>query len=83
MGTDGHVASQGSVSDALAVDSKLAEEVQHEEEALELDEHEEDVGGATGEVQGKLIVAEEVEEGHVSKSACKSGLDKLSKSIGC
>lgn len=71
MGTDGHVASQGSVSDALAVDSELAEEVKHEEEAVELDEHEDETGKTVVEVKGKLILAEEVEEGHVSRSACE------------
>lgn len=72
LGTDGQIASQGSVSDALAKSTELAEVVQHEEAAVELDEHEEENGTESAEeTTGKLVLAEEVEEGHVSKAACK------------
>lgn len=77
---DGHIVSQGSVRDALAKDKALAEELKHEEEAMELDEHEEaeasgsDDPAAPGEPtkakEGKLVVAEEIEVGHVSWKAC-------------
>ena len=77
---DGHIISQGSVSDALKKDHKLAEEFKHEEEALELEEDEE--AEATGSSdpsapapakgkEGKLVVAEEIAVGHVSWKACE------------
>lgn len=71
MGTDGHVVGQGSMSDALATNPELSEEAKHEEEDIELDEYQEEGGELTGEAKGKLVVAEEVELGHVSKSACE------------
>lgn len=75
---DGHIISQGSVSDALKKDDQLAEEFKHEEEALELEENEETE--ATGSAdpsappkakEGKLVVAEEIAVGHVSWRACE------------
>ncbi|KIP03407.1 hypothetical protein PHLGIDRAFT_242940 [Phlebiopsis gigantea 11061_1 CR5-6] len=82
---DGHIVSQGSVSDALKQDDKLAEEYKHEEEALELEENEdiEATGSAEPEApapakEGKLVVAEEIAIGHVSWRAFKLFLDGLS-----
>lgn len=77
---DGHVISQGSVTDALSEDQQLAEEYKHEEEAIELDEHEQiesvqahDLAGAVADAKdGKLVVAEEIAVGHVSGKACTS-----------
>lgn len=76
---DGHIVSQGSVSDALKKDDKLAEEFKHEEEALELEENEEaeasgsaDPSAPAKAKEGKLVVAEEIAVGHVSWEACKS-----------
>lgn len=72
LGTDGQIASQGSVSDALAKNSELAEEVKQEEEAIELDENENEAEDAPADdAAGKLVLAEEIEEGHVSKAACE------------
>ena len=71
LGTDGRIATQGSVSDALKKNKALAEEVKHEEEAVELDETEDRVEGPAEEKKGKLVLAEEIEEGHVSREACK------------
>ena len=72
LNTDGHIISQGSVSDALAKDSKLQEEIQHEEEAVELDETEDSaVDKPVEDKKGKLVVAEEIAHGHVSWSACQ------------
>lgn len=71
MGTDGYIVGQGSVSDALAMNPELAEKAKHEEEDIELDQDQEEGGEVTGEAKGKLVVAEEVELGHVSKSACE------------
>ncbi|THH01300.1 hypothetical protein EW026_g1369 [Hermanssonia centrifuga] len=70
IGADGCIASQGSVSETLAKDSKLVEEFKHEGEAIELDENEDENEVIDSEVKdGKLIVTEEVEEGHVSIGA--------------
>lgn len=83
---DGHIVSQGSVGDALKKDAKLEEEFKHEEEALELDEVEEtvvdsadpaDPGAPDKKKDGKLIVAEEIEVGHVSWAACTSAFLKF------
>lgn len=72
LNTDGHIISQGSVSDAIAKDSRLEEEIKHEEEAVELDEAEEATADKPIEdKKGKLVVAEEIAHGHVSWSACK------------
>lgn len=73
LGTDGQIASQGSVSDALVQNSTLIEEVAHEEELVELDEHEVEAHSETtdDDAAGKLVLAEEIEEGHVSRGACK------------
>jgi hypothetical protein len=72
LNTDGHIISQGSVSDALAKDSKLVEEIKHEEEAVELVQAEEATADkAVEEKKGKLVVAEEIAQGHVSWHACK------------
>lgn len=69
--SDGHIVSQGSVSDALQKDPHLAEEVKHEEEALELDvEGAEAADGGAKAKDGKLTIAEEIAIGHVSWPAC-------------
>ncbi|KAJ3523042.1 hypothetical protein NMY22_g11626 [Coprinellus aureogranulatus] len=72
MGSDGRVLSQGSVSDTLKLDRKLAKELKTEEEKLkkaddEVEAHEE----AGKPADGKLILAEEQEEGHVGWGALK------------
>ena len=77
---DGHIISQGSVSDALKKNDKLAEEYKHDEEAMQLDEAEEvidsfdSVGSAKPAVapkDGKIVVAEEIAFGHVSWKVCE------------
>ncbi len=69
IGADGQLLSQGSIDAALAKDKKLAEEFKTEE-TIELKEnkYEDEVLEAK---DGKLIAAEEVEEGHVSMGACR------------
>lgn len=84
---DGRIVSQGSVRDVLTQDKILAEEVKHEEEALELDENEEAVDpdsvdpaeavAAVKAKDGKLVVAEEVAVGRVSQRACTSPLKQF------
>ena len=68
VGSDGHILSQGTLSTALAHDEKLLKEVQQDAEELqraeeELDDKPEDVNAKSS--AGKLVVAEEIEEGHV------------------
>lgn len=77
LNIDGYVVSQGSIADALSKDSKLAEEIKHEVEAIELDEIEEHASAQPSEDKagkGKLVVAEEVAIGRVSWEACKISL---------
>ncbi|KAH9984900.1 hypothetical protein BJV77DRAFT_1035217 [Russula vinacea] len=65
LGMDGRVASHGSVSDAIASSPELVENIPDEEKKI-------DQGGpdATAkQTDGKLIVAEEIAEGHVSWDA--------------
>lgn len=79
---DGHIISQGTVDDALKKDQKLAEEFEHDEQALELDETEEIEAGDSSDdtvvldngASGKLVIAEEIAVGHVSFQACKCRL---------
>lgn len=74
MGVDGHIHSHGSISEALATDEVLAEELSKDQEVLEKKEDEIDApppAAAEKKADGKLIVAEEVEEGHVSWDALK------------
>ena len=72
LGTDGHIVTQGTVLDALSKDSTLVEEIQKEEKeiASEIIVENEPSKAALNENKGKLILAEEVEEGHVSSDAC-------------
>ena len=72
MGSDGRILSQGSISE-VNLDEKLAKEMKADEELLKkaddtVDESKDEVNKPA---DGKLIVAEEVDEGHVSWSACK------------
>ncbi|KAI0028294.1 hypothetical protein K488DRAFT_80756 [Vararia minispora EC-137] len=73
LGTDGQIASRGSVSDALALDERLAKEAKEEAQLIEKDEQglvdEEEPDDKAKQADGKLIVAEEVAEGHVSWKA--------------
>ncbi|EJF59658.1 P-loop containing nucleoside triphosphate hydrolase protein [Dichomitus squalens LYAD-421 SS1] len=82
VGSDGRILSQGTLSNALAHDDKLLEEVQHEAEELQRAEEEidgekpEDVNDKSN--AGKLVVAEEIEEGHVGLQAMLLYLGNLS-----
>jgi hypothetical protein len=79
MGTDGRIASQGVVSNVLASNPRLAEALRCEKEAIEQDarghkideddEGDEAVAKSQEGKSGKLVVAEEIEEGHVSWTA--------------
>ncbi|KAJ7581129.1 P-loop containing nucleoside triphosphate hydrolase protein [Mycena floridula] len=70
----GRVWSQGTVSDVLASDSTLIKKVEQEEEILEKAEVEEldlPAKSPSAKASGKLIVAEEINTGHVSWKALK------------
>lgn len=73
---DGRVASQTSIEEAISSDAVLAAEVEKDEEAAERATAEIDPQPAPNEPSakdGKLMLAEEVELGHVSWSARASG----------
>ena len=77
LGTDGRIASQGTLSSALAKDKKLAKEAAEEAQVEDKAEHTVDESepvaeSAAPKKDGKLIVAEEISEGHVGWSARKS-----------
>jgi hypothetical protein len=70
---EGRIASQGSLSTALSRDRALAKEVQRDEEAMhkadeEIDADEDTTRGTDEDKKsnGKLIMAEEIQEGHIS-----------------
>ncbi|KAI5991472.1 hypothetical protein EDD15DRAFT_2275310 [Pisolithus albus] len=70
LSSNGRIASQGTLSEAIATDDKLAAEVAKEQEGLEKDE---EVAGTAEQVpqkkDGKLVLEEEILEGRVSWSA--------------
>jgi hypothetical protein len=76
VGLDGRIASQGTLEQALATDSKLRAEVEKEKETLAKKQEvidapvkETKAHGDSG--KGKLVVAEEVALGRVSWPACE------------
>ena len=74
---DGRVNYQGAVDESLEANAELAEEVGREEQAVEREEIEapvEEQKHLGGKPDGKLIVAEEIEVGHVGRSACKRSI---------
>jgi hypothetical protein len=71
LGIDGRVISQGSVSDALAQDKSMVEKVMESREATEKAAYRIDPPDPKYEGDGKLMVAEEIQEGHVSWKALK------------
>ena len=71
LGTDGRVVSQGTLSKVLAKDDKLSKELAEEQAEMakaenEVDGVEPDEEAAPKKTDGKLIVEEEIAEGHVS-----------------
>ena len=76
LGTDGRIASQGSLSTALSVNKKLAHKVKEEmdevgKEESTVDQTTDEAAGNAKKSDGKLIVAEEISEGHVGWPACE------------
>ncbi|KAL6299635.1 multidrug resistance-associated ABC transporter [Sparassis latifolia] len=81
LGTDGRILSQGSLSKALEANKKLSAEVVEEIEEIEKAEHEVDQPpnpDIPANADGKLIVAEEISEGHVEWPALKMFFANLS-----
>ncbi len=79
LGTDGRIVSQGTLSKVLAKDKKLLEELAEEREELKKASNEVDPVAINEEAappatDGKLVVAEEIAEGHISWPACKFSL---------
>lgn len=74
MGTDGQISRHGVVSEVIAQDKRLADKIEHEIAAVETEKAEEAILDALPAAEkaqgGKLMVAEEIAEGHVSLSAC-------------
>ncbi|KAF8610641.1 hypothetical protein BDV93DRAFT_484022 [Ceratobasidium sp. AG-I] len=78
LGSDGRIASQGSIDNALRLDPKLRAEVEWDEELKKKAEQAVDDTNPTDNKQiklnksdGKLMVAEEIDEGHVGWPALK------------
>ncbi|KIO02467.1 hypothetical protein M404DRAFT_9898 [Pisolithus tinctorius Marx 270] len=73
LASNGRIASQGTLSEAIATDDKLAAEVAKEQKGLEIEEEvivsAEQAPPKKGE--GKLVLEEEILEGRVSWSALK------------
>lgn len=82
LGADGRIIASGPPSETVLKDRALAEQVAHEQEALELDEDLDDEGADDGTkvtAKGaKLVVAEEIQTGHVSWKAMKLYFNALS-----
>lgn len=75
LGTDGRITSQGSLSNVLKSDKKLLAEVEEETQEIENAEHvidpaETEIPTKDRSSDGKLVVAEEIAEGHVGWPAC-------------
>ncbi|EJD04272.1 uncharacterized protein FOMMEDRAFT_106872 [Fomitiporia mediterranea MF3/22] len=81
LGTDGRVANQGSVAEAMATDKEMQDEIEKSEAAIKKGEEastDDDVKGEeVKKSDGKLVVAEEIAEGHVSWPAIKLYLFNL------
>ena len=77
LSTDGRIASQGMLSKVLIEDIKLAEELAEEREELQKADDGVDTGQPSDEeegtkkLDGTLVIAEEISEGHVSWAARK------------
>jgi hypothetical protein len=74
LGANGRIASQGSISETIAKDVAFAAEVAKDQRALEkegevIDTSEQPKPDAK-KSDGKLVMSEEIAEGHVSWPAC-------------
>ncbi|KAJ3801154.1 hypothetical protein GGU11DRAFT_770568 [Lentinula aff. detonsa] len=76
---EGRIESQGTVLEALGRDSVLAEEARKEQQVIDKagDKVDEQFPVEEPKTDGKLIVAEEIQEGHVNWSAVKMYLTSM------
>ena len=79
LGRDGRIASRGTVSDALKKDKTLAKEFAEGARAIKDDEKidAEESDDVAKQTDGKLILAEEIAEGHVSWDAGESTIQRF------
>ena len=80
LGRDGRVASRGSVADALKKDKTLAKELAEGAHAIKDDEKRidpEEPNEPAKAADGKLILAEEIAEGHVSWDASERAIQRF------
>jgi hypothetical protein len=72
IGIDGNVQTQGTeIAAAVASDPILASEVKRDQEILELEKENEVVPIVESALEGKLVVAEEIVEGHITLKSMK------------
>jgi hypothetical protein len=71
FGKGGRILSQGSISDALKINPALAEDSAAEQGLADKADGSNSDPKPSQAAGGKLIVAEEMQEGHVSRDACK------------
>ena len=78
LGSDGRVATQGTVEEVIAKDKEMQVEVAKSQEENLKEEEVIDLAAeaAPKKSDGKLVVAEEIALGHVSWSACESELSQ-------
>ncbi|KAF9243737.1 hypothetical protein BU15DRAFT_59613 [Melanogaster broomeanus] len=82
LSSGGRIVNQGTISQAIATDKTLAAEIAKEQEILKRDEETVDNAESATEARdnnadGKLVMAEEILEGHVSWQAFKLYLTSL------
>lgn len=77
LGPDGQILSQGTMSEALAKNSKLREEARQEKEIeekaaedVDAPHLDEEAPKKENKADGKLVVEEETAEGHISWQSC-------------
>ena len=69
---DGNVQTRGTeIAVAVASDPILASEVKHDQEILELEKEEEVIPIVESALEGDLVVAEEIVEGHITLKSMK------------
>ena len=85
MGSDGRIVSQGTLSNALAHDAKLLEDIRHEQEEIEKAKEELEQKAPENENAkkdiGKLVVEEETEHGNVGWDSSASKFTLLWKGL--
>lgn len=69
IGTDGTITAQGTILEVLGADKTVSEELKQDQKAIQKAGEEVDKPNAPSS-DGKLIVAEEIEEGHISWQSC-------------